>query len=161
MQRGGFVSEQDARESLERALERVRRANGTGTTLTLAGLVDEDLAQHDAQRETIEKLRWLLAARMLLVQSGVLLDVRMRQRPPGWPGALALTHDRRVELVLGPRRRRLPRHNRERARTQSRRSRIQAVLRCGSQAIAVASAHLDRDRDPMVAEGQRRELWEE
>ena len=59
----------------------MRRANGTGTTLTLAGLVDEDLAQHDAQRETIEKLRWLLAARMLLVQSGVPLDVRMRRRP--------------------------------------------------------------------------------
>src|SRR5438093_10229033 len=44
MQRGGFGSEQDARESLERALERVRRANGTGTTLTLARLVDESLA---------------------------------------------------------------------------------------------------------------------
>jgi hypothetical protein len=41
VQRGGFVSERDACESLERALERVRRANGTGTTLTLAGLVDE------------------------------------------------------------------------------------------------------------------------
>jgi hypothetical protein len=49
VQRGGFVSEQDARESLERALDRVRRANGTGTTLTLAGRVDEYLAQHDAQ----------------------------------------------------------------------------------------------------------------
>jgi len=61
VQRGGFGSEQDARESLERALERVRRANGTGTTLTLAGLVDEYLAQHDAQPETIEKLRWLLS----------------------------------------------------------------------------------------------------
>ena len=61
VQRGGFGSEQDARESLERALERVRRANGTGSTLTLAGLVDEYLAQHDAQPETIEKLRWLLS----------------------------------------------------------------------------------------------------
>jgi integrase len=61
VQRGGFGSEQDARESLERALERVRRANGTGTTLTLAGLVDEYLVQHDAQPETIEKLRWLLS----------------------------------------------------------------------------------------------------
>jgi hypothetical protein len=57
VQRGGFVSERDAWESLERALERVRRANGTGSTLTLAGLVDEYLAQHDAQPETIEKLR--------------------------------------------------------------------------------------------------------
>jgi hypothetical protein len=34
VQRGGFGSEQDARESLERALEQVRRANGTGTTLS-------------------------------------------------------------------------------------------------------------------------------
>jgi len=41
-------------------LERVRRANGTGSALTLAALVDEYLAQHDAQPETIEKLRWLL-----------------------------------------------------------------------------------------------------
>lgn len=61
VQRGGFVSERDASESLDRALERVRRANGTGSTLTLAGLVDEYLAQHDAQPETIEKLRWLLS----------------------------------------------------------------------------------------------------
>jgi hypothetical protein len=35
--------------------------NGTATTLTLACLVEEYLAQHDAQPETIEKLRWLLA----------------------------------------------------------------------------------------------------
>lgn len=61
VQRGGFQSERDAGEALERALERMRRANGTGTTLTLAGLVDVYLAQHDAQPETIEKLHWLLA----------------------------------------------------------------------------------------------------
>jgi integrase len=61
VQRGGSVAERDAWESLERALERVRRANGTGTALTLAALVDEYLAQHDAQPETIEKLRWLLS----------------------------------------------------------------------------------------------------
>ena len=30
-----------------------------GSTLALAALVDEYLAQHDAQPETIEKLRWL------------------------------------------------------------------------------------------------------
>lgn len=57
--RGGFMSEQDAAEALDRSLERLRRANGTGSTLTLAQLVDEYLAQHDAQPETIEKLRWL------------------------------------------------------------------------------------------------------
>jgi hypothetical protein len=61
VQRGGFQSERDAGEALERALERLRRANGTASTLTLATLVKEYLAQHDAQPETIEKLRWLLA----------------------------------------------------------------------------------------------------
>ena len=61
VQRGGFVSEEEARASLGRALERARRANGTGSTLTLAELVSEYLAQHDAQPETIEKLRWLLS----------------------------------------------------------------------------------------------------
>ena len=44
-QRGGFASERDAGEALERALERLRRANGTASTLTLARLVDEYLAQ--------------------------------------------------------------------------------------------------------------------
>src|SRR5436190_14807375 len=58
---GGFMSERDAGEALERALERLRRANGTASTLTLAELVDEYLAQHDAQPETITKLHWLLA----------------------------------------------------------------------------------------------------
>ena len=61
VQRGGFASKQDAGEALERALERLRRANSTATTLTLAELIDEYLAQHDAQPETIEKLRWLLS----------------------------------------------------------------------------------------------------
>jgi hypothetical protein len=61
MQRGGFASEQDAGEALERALERLRRANGTASTLTLAELDAEYLAQHDAQPETVGKLSWLLA----------------------------------------------------------------------------------------------------
>jgi integrase len=60
VQRGGFVSERDASEALERALERVRRARGCGTALTLAELVDEYLAQHDGEPETIGKLSWLL-----------------------------------------------------------------------------------------------------
>ena len=57
---GRFSVRPDAGEALERALERLRRANGTATTLTFARLVDEYLAQHDAQPETIAKLRWLL-----------------------------------------------------------------------------------------------------
>jgi hypothetical protein len=34
--RGGFASERDASEALERALERVRRERGCGSALTLA-----------------------------------------------------------------------------------------------------------------------------
>jgi len=60
VQRGGFRSERDASEALERALERVRRERGCGSALTLAELVDEYLAQHDGEPETVEKLRWLL-----------------------------------------------------------------------------------------------------
>jgi hypothetical protein len=40
VRRGWFGSEQDTGESLERALEQLRRANGTGSALTLAGRVD-------------------------------------------------------------------------------------------------------------------------
>src|SRR5438874_13270768 len=60
VQRGGFASERDASEALERALERVRRKRGCGSALTLGELVDEYLAQHDGEPETVEKLRWLL-----------------------------------------------------------------------------------------------------
>src|SRR6266536_3401531 len=61
LQRGGFSSERDAAEALERALEHLRRQKGVGSTLTLKELVDEYLAQHDAEPETIDKLSWLLA----------------------------------------------------------------------------------------------------
>jgi integrase len=60
VQRGGFAAERDASEALERALERLRRERGCGTALTLGELVNEYLAQHDGEPETIEKLRWLL-----------------------------------------------------------------------------------------------------
>ena len=36
IQRGGFASEQDARAALERALETLRRRQGSGRMLTLA-----------------------------------------------------------------------------------------------------------------------------
>src|SRR5215216_6776826 len=61
LQRGGFCSERDAAEALERALEHLRRQKGVGSTLTFRELVEEYLAQHDAEPETIEKLSWLLA----------------------------------------------------------------------------------------------------
>jgi len=60
IQRGGFASEQDARAALERALETLRRREGSGRMLTLAELVEQYLAQHEASPVTLEKLRWLL-----------------------------------------------------------------------------------------------------
>jgi integrase len=60
IQRGGFVSELEAREALELELERVRRERRLLRSLTLTELVDTYLAQHDVQPVTIRKLRWLL-----------------------------------------------------------------------------------------------------
>jgi len=60
VQRGGFASERDAAEALERELERMRRERRIARSLTLAELVEVYLAQHDVQPVTIEKLRWLL-----------------------------------------------------------------------------------------------------
>jgi hypothetical protein len=60
VQRGGFASEQDAAEALERELERLRRERRVSRSLTVAELVDAYLAQHDVEQVTIEKLRWLL-----------------------------------------------------------------------------------------------------
>jgi len=60
IQKGGFVDEEDARTALKRELERLRRRNALGRTLTLAELVDQYLAQHEASPVTLEKLRWLL-----------------------------------------------------------------------------------------------------
>jgi len=60
VQRGGFASEQDASDALDRELERIRRERRTPRSLTLAELVETYLAQHDVQPVTISKLRWLL-----------------------------------------------------------------------------------------------------
>ena len=61
IQRGGFASEQDARDALERELERLRRERRIARRLTLAELVEAYLEQHDVQPVTIEKLRYLLS----------------------------------------------------------------------------------------------------
>jgi integrase len=60
VQRGGFASEQDARDALERELDRLRRERRISRRLTLAELVETYLAQHDVQPVTIEKLSYLL-----------------------------------------------------------------------------------------------------
>jgi hypothetical protein len=60
VQRGRFVSERDAADALERALERLRRERRVSRSLTVAELVAAYLAQHDVEPVTIEKLHWLL-----------------------------------------------------------------------------------------------------
>src|SRR5947209_11007574 len=61
VQRGGFASEQDARDALERELERLRRERRITRRPTLSELVETYLDQHDVQPVTIEKLRYLLS----------------------------------------------------------------------------------------------------
>ncbi len=56
-----FASEQDARDALERELERIRRERRITRRLTLSELVNTYLDQHDVQPVTIEKLRYLLS----------------------------------------------------------------------------------------------------
>jgi len=60
VQRGGFASDRDAAEALERELERLRRERRVSRSLTLAQLVEVYLAQHDVDPVTVDKLRWLL-----------------------------------------------------------------------------------------------------
>src|SRR5438445_13295280 len=60
IQHGGFASEQDARDALERELDRLRRERRITRRLTLCELVETYLDQHDVQPVTIEKLRYLL-----------------------------------------------------------------------------------------------------
>src|SRR5438105_14271104 len=53
VQRGGFVSERDAAEALERELERLRREQRVSGSLTVAELVEAYLAQHDGAAVTV------------------------------------------------------------------------------------------------------------
>jgi hypothetical protein len=61
VQRGGFTSRLAAEQALERALQRLRQEQGLVETPTLTEFVQMYLAQHDAEPETIAKLRWLLS----------------------------------------------------------------------------------------------------
>ena len=60
VQRGGFVTEQDAHAALDLALEKLRRRGRIGRMPTVAEFVDEYLAQHEASPVTLQKLRFLL-----------------------------------------------------------------------------------------------------
>lgn len=83
VQRGGFASERDAAEALERALERLRRELRVSRSLTLADLVEEYLAQHDAEPVTIAKLRWLLGKAIAVFGELRLSELHRRRSPPG------------------------------------------------------------------------------
>ena len=61
VQRGGFASRLAAERALDRALQRLRQEQGLIETPTLTEFVELYLAQHDAEPETIAKLRWLLS----------------------------------------------------------------------------------------------------
>ena len=58
---GGFASQGEALQALQVALERLHRRNGRFAQITLSELAEEYLAQHEAERRTLAKLRWLLA----------------------------------------------------------------------------------------------------
>jgi integrase len=80
VQRGGFASERDAAEALERELERLRRDRRISRSLTLAELVVVYLAQHDVDPVTVVKLRWLLG-------KAVAANLAPRYRPMVFFGA--------------------------------------------------------------------------
>ena len=77
--------ERDAAEALERALERLRREQRRRRARRrCAELVEVYLAQHDAQPETTEKLRWLLGEGGRSVRRSALRRAHARKRsPPG------------------------------------------------------------------------------
>ncbi len=86
VQRGGFESEQAAAEALERALEQLRREQGRSSRRRSPSSSTVYLAQHEAEPETIEKLRWLLAkggARPSATSRLERASLRLRSPPGG------------------------------------------------------------------------------
>jgi hypothetical protein len=79
LQRGGFTSAEAARAALERAIKRAERRRLHSRALTLAELVDEYLAQHDAQPETTAKLRWLLSKSICVFGARPIADLEARE----------------------------------------------------------------------------------
>jgi integrase len=79
VQRGGFASERDAAEALERELERLRRERRLSSSLTLSELVELYLAQHDVESVTIEKLRWLLGKAVAVFGERPVSEIRSEE----------------------------------------------------------------------------------
>lgn len=78
VQRGGFVTADDARAALQRALAAAHGRRGL-VRVTLNELVEEYLAQHDAQPETTAKLRWLLGKFTAVFGSTPLAELDARE----------------------------------------------------------------------------------
>ena len=91
VQRGGFTSERDAAEALERELERLRRERRVARSLTLAELVQAYLAQHDVEPVTIEKLRWLSERRSPSSATARLASCAQKRSPHGGSGSRPAT----------------------------------------------------------------------
>jgi hypothetical protein len=60
-------------------VEHLRRHNGVGSTLTLKELVDEYLAQYEAEPETIDKLCWLLTKALRAFDGRRLPELRSQE----------------------------------------------------------------------------------
>jgi integrase len=78
IQRGGFLTADDAREALRRALATAQRRT-VHLRVTLADLAEEYLAQHDGQPETTAKLRWLLTKSTATFGSTPLTELDARE----------------------------------------------------------------------------------
>jgi hypothetical protein len=92
VQRGGFASERDAAEALERELERLRRERRVARSLTLAELVETYLVQHDVEPVTIEKLRWLLGKAVAAFGERPVSELRSAEIAAWRIGALRFCH---------------------------------------------------------------------
>jgi integrase len=79
VQRGGFASERDAAEALERELERLRRERRVSRSLTVAQLVEAYLEQHDVEPVTTEKLRWLLGKAVAVFGERPVSEIRSEE----------------------------------------------------------------------------------
>jgi hypothetical protein len=91
---GGFATRAQAERALQQALARLR----PGAEMTLAELVEEYLAVHQAAPGTIEKLRWLLAKATAAFGEVRLIDLRSEEIC-AWRGMLAEGH--RFEATQG------------------------------------------------------------
>jgi integrase len=84
---GGFATRTEAQRALRRTLERLR----PGGTMTLAELVEQYLAVHQAAPATIDKLRWLLAKATAAFGEVRLVDLRSEEIC-AWRGNLPEGH---------------------------------------------------------------------